>query len=71
MTEKNKKYTLNQLIKNSNEDKSLIIGALANKHLLSDYNLECESLKKGLNINAKYTEKEFEELIEKFKKKEV
>ncbi len=71
MTEKKKKFTIHQLIEQSKEDKILIIGALANSHILDEYKKEKENIELGVKISPKLTQKEFEEIIEKFKKKEV
>ena len=72
MKEKNEeKYTITDLVKNSNEEESLITGALANAHLLTEYYKELKQKQLGLKIDVKLTKKEFNNLVEKFKNKEV
>ena len=68
---KDTKYTLLQLVRKSEEDEAVIVGALANKHLLTDYYIEQEKQSKGFDVTPTLTEKEFEKLIISFKNKEV
>ena len=68
---KAKKYTLSELIEKSNEDIVLLVGVLADNHLLSDYQIEYENIKQSIQVKERYTIAEFKKLIENYKKKEV
>lgn len=68
---KAKKYTLSELIEKSNEDIVLLVGVLADNHLLSDYQIEYENIKQSIQVKERYTIAEFNKLIENYKKKEV
>lgn len=68
---KEEKYTILRLVQQSKEDEAVIVGALANNHLLSDYYKEQEDKSKGFDITPTLTEKEFKKIIESFKNKEV
>lgn len=68
---KEEKFRLIDLVRKSELDEALIVGALADNHLLTDYYKEQESLVKGIDVTPSITETEFNKLINTFKKKEV
>lgn len=71
MTKKDDKYTLLELIEKSKENKSVLMGVLAENKLLDKYEEELTAKERGMPITASSSEDEFNKKIDKFLKKKV